>query len=61
MASDELDGRMAYRRGDSDSVCPHFYNTGRTNARRVRWMSGYWGERVDQFLEKLEAKYKVTM
>lgn len=54
--SDEMEGRMAYTQGHADTVCPHESGQGK-NDRRVRWMSGYWGERVDQFLAQFDEKY----
>ena len=50
------EGAVAYMLGLNDTrVCP--YPSGHvTGNLRTRWMSGYWGEWVRQFLMRLESK-----
>ena len=46
-------GRDAFRAGEADKCCPYHANKG-NSPQRTSWMFGYWGERTDTFLSRLE-------
>lgn len=58
---EEAEGRRAFRAGFPDSVCPHVSIGCGMNVARTRWMNGYYSERVERFLKKIERKYSTKV
>jgi ribosome modulation factor len=56
ITSEYHNGAIAYMQGLNDQSCPY-----KGGDKRVRWMSGYWGERVRQFLLRFVAKYPTAL